>query len=172
MLKRLINDQRVRFLMVGGFNTVFGYALFVLFELTFGKHVGYLVSLYLSYAIAIVVAFFLHRHFTYRVAGTGNIFLDFARFTSVYIVSLAINSVALPLLVEIGGLAPILAQVFVVGITTVVSYFGHKLFSFRRRAVTAEGDQPVVARNTRPSPENEIVPSSAVTNTESPRETL
>ncbi|WP_213814337.1 GtrA family protein [Glaciihabitans sp. dw_435] len=139
-ITRLLGDERVRFLIVGGINTVLGYGLFVLFELTFGKNiadafgdtVGYLCSLYLSYVIAIAVAFILHRRFTFKVAGTGNVFLDFARFASVYVVSLVINSFALPLLVEFGHLSPLVGQAIVVVITTLISYFGHKWFSFRR----------------------------------------
>jgi putative flippase GtrA len=146
MLQKLITDQRVRFLLVGGFNTAFGYGLFVLFELTFGGHTNYLLSLYLSYGIAIVIAFVLHRRFTYQVLGRGKLFLDFIRFTSVYLVSLIVNTIALPLLVELGGLPPILAQVIVVGCTTVISYFGHKFFSFRRRSArpAAPADQDEV----------------------------
>ncbi|MET1002510.1 MAG: GtrA family protein [Acidimicrobiia bacterium] len=131
-LARLLADQRVRFVIVGGINTVLGYGLFVLFEFTIGDTIGYLGSLYASYVLAIVVAFALHRRFTFRVSGTGNVVIDFLRFASVHVVALVINTVALPLLVEIVGLEPLVAQAIVVVVTTLVSYFGHKLFSFRR----------------------------------------
>jgi len=137
LVKRVLADERARFLVVGAFNTILGYLLFVGFELVIGDLVGYLVSLYASYAIAIVVAFFLHRHFTYRVTGSGRPLLDFARFASVYVVALAINTLVLPLLVEVAGWPVLLAQAIVVVFTTVLSYLGHKFFSFRRR-----GDEP------------------------------
>ena len=137
LIRRLLGDERVRFLIVGGFNTLFGYALFILFERTIGQLIdgwlGDLVSLYAAYAVATVVAFVLHRHFTYRVSGTGNVIIDYLRFVSVYLVALAINTVALPLLVEFAHLEAIVAQGLIVVITTLVSYFGHKLFSFRRK---------------------------------------
>ncbi len=139
-LRRLFADQRVRFLVVGGTNTVVGYGLFVLFELTIGRSLGYLVSLYLSYLIAVALAFVLHRRFTFRVSGTGNALLDFVRFAGVYVVTLLINTAALPLLVELVGLAPIVAQGIVVVVTTVVSYFGHRFFSFRRAGEIPEHD--------------------------------
>jgi putative flippase GtrA len=131
-VRRLLADQRIRFLIVGGFNTVFGYAVFVALELTIGVRIGYLLSLYSAYLIALMVGFALHRHFTYQVTGTGNILLDFMRFSGVSLVALAVNTAALPLLVELGGLSPIAAQAIIVVFTTLVSYFGHKLFSFRR----------------------------------------
>ena len=145
IIRRLLDDERVRFLIVGGFNTVFGYALFVLFELTLGKVVGGwigdLVSLYASYAIATVVAFVLHRHYTYRVTGTGNVIIDYLRFVSVYIVALLVNTVALPLLVQFAHLPAIAAQGLIVVVTTLISYFGHKLFSFRRKPLAVADDQ-------------------------------
>jgi putative flippase GtrA len=131
----LVNDERVRFVVVGGFNTVFGYLLFVLFEITTGPYLGYFFSLYASFAIASIVAFLLHRRHTFKVHGTGNIFVDFVRFISVYIVALTLNSIALPLLVEGAGMSPLVAQGIIVIITTVTSYFGHKYFSFRRKNV-------------------------------------
>lgn len=128
-LRSLQNDMRVRFVLVGMFNTGFGYLLFVILELAFQL---YFLSLYGSFAVASIVAFLLHRHYTYRVAGSGQVWVDFARFLGVYVITLAINSVALPLLVEIVGLPSILAQGIIVFATTMISYFGHKLFSFRR----------------------------------------
>ena len=105
-VRRLLEDERVRFVLVGGFNTAFGYGLFVALELLGGTKTNYFVSLYGSYALSTTTAFFLHRHFTYRKSGTGNAWLDFARFQGVYVVSLAINSAALPLLVEGAHLTP------------------------------------------------------------------
>lgn len=137
-IRRLLAEEKVRFVLVGGTNTVVGYGLFVVFELTIGRSLGYLVSLYLSYLIAVALAFVLHRRFTFRVSGTGNALLDFVRFAGVYVVTLLINTAALPLLVELVGLVPVVAQAIVVVVTTVVSYFGHRFFSFRR-----PGERPV-----------------------------
>lgn len=149
LIRRLINDERVRFLIVGGFNTFFGYALFIGFELTLGHliggWIGDLVSLYAAYAVATVVAFVLHRHFTYRVTGTGNVVVDYLRFVSVYLVAIAINTVALPLLTEFAGIPAILAQGLIVVVTTLVSYFGHKWFSFRRKPLAVADEQAVDA---------------------------
>lgn len=132
VLGRLARDERVRFLAVGAVNTVTGYGLFVLFESVAFSSVryGYLISLALSYAIAIVIAFILYRRFVFRVS--GNVLVDFMRFVGVYAVSIGINFVALPLLVELVGITPMAAQAAVLVTTTLVSFFGHKYFSFRR----------------------------------------
>jgi putative flippase GtrA len=128
----LLADERVRFLIIGGFNTVIGYALFAALQITVGHVIGYLGSLYVSYLLGVALAFVMHRRFTFQKHGTGNVVVDFLRFASVYVVSLAINTVVLPLLVEVAGLDPLIAQAITVVITTLVSYFGHKYFSFRR----------------------------------------
>jgi len=134
LLSRLMASEKARFLVVGGINTVVAYGLFVLFQLTVGDTIGYFGSLYLSYALAILLAFVLHRRFTFQVRGQRMIVLDFLRFISVYAVTIVINTVALPLLVEVVGLHPVLAQALCVLVAMAISFVGHKWFSFRRPA--------------------------------------
>ena len=131
-IKRLFADERVRFLFVGGINTGVGYGLFVVIELLVGRHLSYFVSLYGSYLIAVTIAFVLHRTVTFKVHGTGNVAVDFLRYQTVSLVALAVNSLALPALVELLGMVPIVAQLLIVVLTTIISYIGHKFFSFRR----------------------------------------
>jgi len=130
--RSLVADERVRFLVIGGVNTLLGYGLFAAFQLAAGHVIGYLGSLYASYVVAIVIAFALHRRFTFRVAGTGNIALDLLRYAGVSVVALAVNTAALPVLVELAGLHPLAAQAIMVVVTALISYVGHKFFSFRR----------------------------------------
>ncbi|TFD71232.1 GtrA family protein [Cryobacterium gelidum] len=132
-LRGVLNDERVRFILIGGLNTSIGYLIFVILELSFGSRLGYFFSLYGSFLLSSVSAFLLHRRVTFRVSGSERILLDFLRFLSVYTFALVINSIALPLLVEVGAVPPLLAQALIVAATTLVSYFGHKFFSFRRR---------------------------------------
>lgn len=133
-LTRLFEDQRARFLMVGAVNTLVGYGLFVGFEyFVFGSvQFGYSISLVASYAISIVVAFVLYRRFVFIVE--KNVLRDFVRFVSVYLVSIVLNLVILGLFIEILGVVSYLAQAISLVVTTVLSYLGHRFFSFRRPA--------------------------------------
>ena len=150
-LRSLIDDERLRFLFVGGINTVFGYAVFAVLYLTAGHLIGYLGSLYLSYVVGVGLAFVLHRRVRFRAHVTGGSpMLDFFRFASVYVVALAVNTAGLPLLVEFGHLYALVAQAIMVVVTTLISYVGHKYFSFRRRQ--PEPHPPVDATKTIPSP--------------------
>ena len=126
---RLLRDERVRFVIVGVVNTVVAYALFVVFELAFGGR--YFLSLGLSYLFATLLAFALHRRYTFGVSGRDRLVTDFLRFESVYVVMLAINAALLPALVEGAGWPTLVAQAVCVVVTTVTSYLGHRFFSFR-----------------------------------------
>jgi putative flippase GtrA len=132
-LFRLIRDQRVAFLLVGAINTVVGTAYFVLFQSLLGYKYGdftYLLSLGLAHVAAVLTAFVLHRRFVFRVR--GHVWLDLARFELVNLGALAFNAVALPFVVEVVGLAPIPAQLVVTCVSALVTYVGHRDFSFRR----------------------------------------
>ena len=133
VVTRVAADQRVRFLAVGGVNTVVGYAIYaVLAQWVFADvFAGYLIALAMSYAIAITLAFVLYRRFVFVVK--GNVVVDFVRFVSVYAVAILANVVALPILVELVGLSPLVAQAIVLVVTTIISFVGHKHFSFRRK---------------------------------------
>ncbi|MCU1557427.1 MAG: GtrA family protein [Microbacteriaceae bacterium] len=129
-LLRLVRDQRIAFLMVGAVNTAVGFGWFVLFEFTVGRVWGYLASLAFAHVFSVLCAFVLYRRFVFRVR--GHVWRDLGRFELVYLVSISVNFVLLPVLVEVGHLPPLLAQFIIVFVTTLISYFGHRGFSFRR----------------------------------------
>jgi putative flippase GtrA len=142
---RLIRDQRMAFLVVGGINTFVGFGIFVACSMSvgrfidhhFGAVIGSLVTLGVSHVLGVLFGFVLHRRLVFRVR--GHVLRDLARFESVYLTALGINAVALPALVEI-GLHRIQAQAIILGATTVLSYFGHRHFSFRRGTADTQGN--------------------------------
>ena len=139
LVRTLLKDQRVRFLIVGVTNTGVGFLLYSALWLTLGHVITYFGALYGSYALASILAFFLYRRFVFHVTGNG--WIMFLRFQSVYIVSLVVNTLALPLLVEVVQLNPLVAQFAITFVTTLISYVGHKFFSFRRKKLPFEPDE-------------------------------
>lgn len=137
ILLRLIKDQRVAFLLVGAANTGVGFVFFIGFDLTVGRFldrtvnevVGSLGTLACAHVLGVLFAFVMYRRFVFPV--TGHVWRDLARFESVYLVSIAINAIILPILVGFGW-NRILAQFSILTITVLISYFGHREFSFRR----------------------------------------
>ncbi len=130
-LFRLIRDQRVAFLIVGGMNTVIGAVWFVLFLWLLPQGtVGYLSALLGSNTAAVLSAFVLYRRFVFRVS--GHVLRDLARFELVNLSTLSVNFAALPLLVEVFGWPVLLSQLVITGATVVYTWFAHRGFSFRR----------------------------------------
>jgi putative flippase GtrA len=142
-LIRIFHDQRVAFLVVGAINTVVGFAIFVVcsesvgqfVDHRFGRVAGSLVTLGISHVLGVLFAFVMHRRFVFHVR--GHVLRDLARFESVYLTALGINAIALPVLVEL-GLHRIPAQAIILASTTLLSYFGHRHFSFRRGAADSQ----------------------------------
>lgn len=131
-VSRLLEDQRTRFLLVGGTNTVVGYLLFAAFDLTVfaDAEYGHLASLLSSYAIAITMAFGLYRRFVFEVE--GRLVRDFLAFVSVNLFALGVNAVLLQLLVGVAGIPALIAQAVALATTVLISFFGHREVSFGR----------------------------------------
>lgn len=128
-LLRVVRDQRVAFVAVGAFNTGFGFLCFAALLWLLGQRL-YLVALLGAYVISVLLAFVLYRHLVFRVS--GHVLADLWRFVTVYLLAFAVNLVVLPVLVELAHLPVLLAQAMIVLITSVMSWLGHKHYSFRR----------------------------------------
>jgi putative flippase GtrA len=143
-LIRLVHDQRVAFLVVGGINTVVGFGIFIacsesvghLVDQRLGKVAGSLVTLGITHVLGMLFAFIMHRRFVFRVR--GHVLRDLVRFESVYLTAGSINFVALPVLVEL-GMDRIPAQVIVAS-AALLTYFAHRHFSFRRTAAESQDE--------------------------------
>jgi putative flippase GtrA len=126
---RVVRDQRVAFLIVGAINTVVGYLFFAGFLALLGQQ-RYLAALACAHVFGVLFAFVLYRYVIFRVR--GHLLADLWRFETVYLSALAVNFVLLPALVEIAHLRVLLAQALIVFVTSVMSWVGHKNYSFRR----------------------------------------
>lgn len=123
--------EEVRYLIIGGFNTVVGLGLYAGFHALLGHQLGYLLVLIPAYAVGIVVSFFTQRIFVF--GATGQVVTDFVRFTFVQLSGLALNAVVLALVHETTSIPAVPAQAISLFFVAVATYFSHKFFSFRRR---------------------------------------
>lgn len=124
-------NEQVRFLAVGAYNTLFGYAAFAVFYLWLHETMHYLVIAVIAHVIAVVNAFFAHRILVFRVR--GHLLADFVRFNITTLASTAIGLAGLAVLVDLGGIHPLIAQAIVLAVTVVLTYVVHKLYTFARR---------------------------------------
>lgn len=135
-LLRVVRDQRVAFLVVGVINTVFGYVTFAVFLVTVGRRTHYLLALACAHVVSVLFAFVLYRFVVFRVR--GHVLSDLWRFETVYLAALAVNFALLPVLVEFAHLPVLLAQALIVLVTSLMSWLGHKHYSFRRSPSSEE----------------------------------
>lgn len=123
--------EEVRYLIVGGFNTVVGLALYAGFHALLGHQWGYLLVLIPAYAVGIVISFLTQRYLVFGVR--GRVLGDFARFTLVQLSGLALNAVILAVVHVSTSIPPVPAQAISLFFVAVATYFSHKFFSFRRK---------------------------------------
>lgn len=127
---------KLKFLVVGIWNTIFGYLIFIGFDSLFAhllskRYDAYMSAAVLSNILAIINAYIFHKYITFKseIKGTG-IILEFFRFSTTYLITFCLSLLLLPLFVEIMNVTPKIAAGFVILCGTVISYFGHSKFSF------------------------------------------
>lgn len=135
LLLRMVRRQEVAFALVGGFNTALGMALTVFWLTVLDGHVAKALAVALApalaYAVSIVVAFVLHRTLVFRVR--GHAMRDFLAFCGVNSGGLVLNLLLLQLAVSVFHAPEKPAAVVVMGLVAIVSFFGHRHISFRRK---------------------------------------
>jgi putative flippase GtrA len=131
-VRALLSTELVRFGLVGVVNTAFSFTVFAGLQSTLGHVVHYLVVLVISHVIGVLEAYVLQRWLVFRVS--GHWWRDLARFWSVYLVSLGVNLVLLPILVELLHVAILPAQAMVMALQAFGTYVAHKMFTFKRPA--------------------------------------
>ena len=129
VVRRSIADRRFRFLIAGGWNTMFGYGSFAGLYWLLCHRFHYLVILAGCTIINITMAFMTHKFFVFRTR--GNYVREYLRYYVVYAVPTGIGFVALPFGIEVLHMNAYLAQLCIMGITVVISYLGHKHVTFR-----------------------------------------
>jgi len=118
--------QKLRFLLVGGFNTVFSYGLFA-FMVTL-LLIPYKIALVIGYVISTNISIFTQRYYVFR--SFGNLKAEYIRAWEVYILIMFINYIAMYVMVDIMGINELIAQAFYAIFSTIFTYIAHRFFSF------------------------------------------
>lgn len=122
-------NQKIRFLLVGGFNTVFAYGVFVgLYQLA---GLNYNLALITQYFITVNVSIFTMRYYVFQ--SHGNLKAEYVKAGSVYVGMYFFNVFALNFFVIVLNLGPVIGQALYLVVSTIVTYILHKYFSFRNK---------------------------------------
>lgn len=120
--------QKLRYLLVGGFNTVLGYLLFVFMVLILGW--TYKAALVTGYIISTNISIFTMRYYVFR--SSGNLKREYAKAWSVYFFAMLINYAAMYVMVDVCAVSELAAQGVYTIFITVLTYILHKSFSFSK----------------------------------------
>ena len=122
--------QEFQYVLIGVWNTLFGYVAWATLNLVLAGVIDYLLIVAVSYPIAVVNAYACYRFIVFR--SHVPIFREFPRFSVVYLIILLANVAALPTLLVVLPLNIYVIQGLFTGLVVVVSYIAHRTFSFRR----------------------------------------
>lgn len=125
---QLFEKHVIRFLFVGVLNTVFGYGIYALLVFL---GIQYLVANTISTVLGVIHSYLWNRFFTFK--SKNKALKEIFKFISVYIISYLIGMLTLMIFVKKIGISEYVAGVINLFITTMISYFGHKYFSFAKK---------------------------------------
>ena len=124
--------DKIRFVLVGGFNATVQYLLFALFLWLLGEQ-KYQFSLVLSWIISSLSSFATQKIFVFCTKGNlAKWIQEYIKCVGVWVTSYFINAVILDLLVRFAGISPYIAQIIAIACTTISSYILFKYFAFRK----------------------------------------
>jgi len=124
----LAHEEKLRYLLVGGWNTLFGYVAFVALYYLVPFH--YMIIVIISNIVAITNAYLCYKFLVFRTR--GHYLREYLKFYVVYGTSMIMGITMLSLLVELLRLHPVAAQTIIVPVGIVISFIGHKYFSFSK----------------------------------------
>ena len=130
-----------RYLLVGLWNTLFGYGTFALFTAVLNPFVphSYIWASLLSSLLNITVAYLGYKWFVFKTK--GNYLREWLRCVAVYSGGILFGLITLPVLVLVIRRnthffteAPYIAGAVLTAVVVIYSFLGHKKFSFRSPA--------------------------------------
>ena len=133
------HQVKAKFIIVGIWNTIFGYGVFCLLDTLFAwlfsaRAMAYMCAMMLAQPLAVINAYIFHKYITFKSKAKGKaIIAEFFRFSATYVVTFCLSLVLLPALVEIGHIPPKISAALITLICAIISYLGHSRFSFRYR---------------------------------------
>jgi putative flippase GtrA len=133
-LKNILNfwfkiNDKIRFLLVGGYNTLFSFSLFCLLQTLFGSIFHYIIILLFCHLISVFNSFVSLKYFVFR--SPKNFLNEYLKVNIVYAIYFVLNATLLYVQKDLLEVNIYIAQFICIIILTIASYFSHKYFSFK-----------------------------------------
>lgn len=124
------HHKEIRFLIVGGVNTLVGLSVYPILYLTLKKfEIGYIQVLIISQIICITFSYFSNKYLVFKTK--GNIKREYSKFFAFYGFYFLLNLIFLPIMVEVLNSNPMIAQAIFSIAIIVSSYFWHNAITFK-----------------------------------------
>ncbi|MFZ2654181.1 MAG: GtrA family protein [Victivallales bacterium] len=130
-MKSIPDNQVLRYLIVGGWNTVFGYGFFALLYFMLSARIHYVIIAVISNIISITMAYAGYKLFVFKTK--GDYLAEYLKFYVVYGFSMILGLALLPFFVEFLKVNVYLAQALAITACVFISFIGHRNFSFKRK---------------------------------------
>lgn len=124
--------QIFKFLGIGLLNTLVGYGVFFFLV----NYTNYLLALLIAHIIGVIHSYIWNKYWIFKIKEFD--FLEFIRFNVIYAVVFIVNATALFICVDLIQVNPKLAQLLLLPVITAVSFFGQKLWTFKK--IDSEGE--------------------------------
>jgi len=135
----LYNHRIVRYLFSGGMAAITNIA--ILFALVHFFHVWYLLAAVASYIFAISVSFMMQKFFTFSDYTKRKIKQQTLFYFLIQLFNLGLNTLLMYISVDILKIYYIVAQVLIIGIIAIYSFFAYKHLVFTPDVVNDEKQQ-------------------------------
>jgi len=132
-LRNLLSNQKARYLITGGYNTVFGYLLFVLIFYYFSSTVSHYFLLGICHLLGTIHNFFSYSTFVFKPK--TNVFKNYFKFNLVYLFIFLLNLVMFTLLTKVMNWNLYFSQALIVALIAVVGYILNKNYSFSNKLI-------------------------------------
>lgn len=124
-------SDKIRFLIVGGFNAGVSYLIYSAFCIILGER-AYQIALALAWIISSVVSFTTQKFFVFRAK--GNWMKEYLKCCTTWVFSYMINAGLLEIIVKVLHINVFIAQIIATLSAAVFTYILFKKFAFRAKA--------------------------------------
>ena len=148
LARQVPSGQLGRYLAVGACNTLFAYLTFALFTVLLDRYIpaSYMAASFLSSILNITASFLGYKWFVFKTK--GNYLREWTRCLMVYSGSIILGLALLPPLVFVISYlthepraAPYIGGALVLGTQVILSFLGHRNFSFRYDGASSGSDK-------------------------------
>lgn len=127
----MLNQQKIDYLFVGGFNALAGYFIGVSVYKVLGENFGIVWVGIASNILSITVSFLTYKILVFRTKGKW--LMEYLKAYLVYGGAALVGIFFLWIFVDLMKMSIWFAQALAIGLTVIFSYVGHSKFTFRHR---------------------------------------